>query len=110
MLPSCIHHLYVHLYLYHICTNVKKKRKGLKRSRAPPPPPVRRPLLTQENNTLLVEDDHDAVLELGGEVEGEARPRQTGPGGRDLLQHVVHDVITARIVDFIATGQIHSSV
>lgn len=43
-----------------------------------------------------MEDHHDAVLELGGEVEGEPGPRQTGPRRRDPLQHIVHDVDTAR--------------
>jgi len=41
-----------------------------------------------------VVDEDDAVLELGGEVEGEARPRQAGLRGGHLLQHVAHDVIT----------------
>lgn len=39
-----------------------------------------------------MEDHHHAILELGGQVEGEPGPRQTGLGRRDLLQHVVHDV------------------
>lgn len=52
--------------------------------------------LTQENHTLAVEDHHQAVLELGGQVEGEAGPRQAGPRRRDLLQHIAHDVVTAR--------------
>lgn len=52
--------------------------------------------LTQENDTLAVEDHHQAVLELGGEVEGEPGPRQPGPRRRDLLQHVANDVVAAR--------------
>lgn len=52
--------------------------------------------LTQENHTLAVEDHHQAVLELGGQVEGEAGPRQAGPRRRHLLQHIAHDVVTAR--------------
>lgn len=46
-------------------------------------------------------DDDDAILELGGEVEGEARSWQTGLRRRDLLQHVVHDVITVRALDLL---------
>lgn len=38
-------------------------------------------------------DNNDTILELGGEVEGEARTRQTRPRRWDLLQHVVHDVV-----------------
>lgn len=59
--------------------------------------------LTQENHTLAVEDHHQAVLELGGQVEGEPGPGQTGPRRRDLLQHVAHDVVTARAS--LALGQ-----
>lgn len=59
--------------------------------------------LTQENHTLAVEDHHEAVLELGGQVEGEPGPGQTGPRRRDLLQHVAHDVVTARAS--LALGQ-----
>lgn len=51
---------------------------------------------TQENHTLAVEDHHQAVLELGGQVEGEAGPRQTGQRRRDLLQDVAQDVVAAR--------------
>lgn len=39
-----------------------------------------------------MEDQHHAVLELGGEVEGEPGARQTRLGRGDLLQDVVHDV------------------
>lgn len=59
--------------------------------------------LTQENHTLAVEDQHEAVLELGGEVEGEPGPRQAGLRRRDPLQHIVHDVVTARAS--VALGQ-----
>lgn len=52
--------------------------------------------LTQEDHTLAVEDQHQAVLELGGQVEGEPGPGQPGPGRGHLLQHIVHDVVTAR--------------
>ena len=41
-------------------------------------------------------DEDDAVLELGGEVEGEARSRQTGQRRWDLRQHVAHDVVAVR--------------
>lgn len=43
-----------------------------------------------------MEDHHEAVLELGGEVEGEAGPRQAGLRRRDLLQHVADDVVAGR--------------
>lgn len=49
--------------------------------------------LTQENGALAVEDHNNAILELGGEVEGEARPWQTWMRWWDLLQHIVHDVL-----------------
>lgn len=41
-------------------------------------------------------DHDDAVLELGGEVEREAGPWQTGSRRWDALQQVVHDVVAAR--------------
>lgn len=65
-------------------------------SSAPPHP--RQRLLTQEEDALAVVDHHDAILELGGQVEGEAGLRQVGLRRRDLLQHVAHDVITGRAV------------
>ena len=40
----------------------------------------------------MVIDDHHAVLELGGQVEGEAGAGQTRLRGRHPDQHVVHDV------------------
>lgn len=50
-----------------------------------------------------MEDHHHAVLELGGQVEGELGPRQPPLGRRHLLQHVVHDVIAAR--EWAALGE-----
>ena len=43
-------------------------------------------------------DDDNAVLELRGEVEGEARPWQARPWRWNLLQHVVHDVVAVEAV------------
>lgn len=51
-------------------------------------------------------DDDDAILELGGQVEGEARSWQTRSRRRDPLQHIVHDVITVTDISFIVTGWI----
>lgn len=42
-----------------------------------------------------MEDHHQAVLELGGQVEGEAGPRQAGQGRGHLLQDVAQDVVAA---------------
>lgn len=53
-------------------------------------------VLTQQEGTLAVEDHHHAVLQLGGQVEGEARPRQPRLWWKDFTQHVVHDVVTGR--------------
>lgn len=49
--------------------------------------------LTQKNSTLAMVDHDNTILELGGEVEGEARPWQTWLRWWDPLQHVVHDVL-----------------
>lgn len=46
-------------------------------------------------------DEDDAVLELRGEVEGEARSWQTGLRRWDLHQQVVHDVITVGALDLL---------
>ena len=48
---------------------------------------------TQQEATLAVVDDHHAILELGGQVEGEAGAGQTRLRGRHADQHVVHDVV-----------------
>lgn len=50
-------------------------------------------------------DHNDAILELRGQVEREARPWQTWPGWRDLLQHVVHDVVTVQGLDLFVTNK-----
>lgn len=39
-------------------------------------------------------DHNDTKLELGGQVQGEARSRQTWSRGGDPLQQVLHDIIT----------------
>lgn len=52
--------------------------------------------LTEQEGTLTVEDQHHAVLQLGGQVEREARPRQSGLWWKHSTQHVVHDVVTVR--------------
>lgn len=49
--------------------------------------------LTQEDSTLFVVNKYHTILELGGQVEGEARSWQTRLRWWDLLQHVAHDVI-----------------
>ena len=41
-----------------------------------------------------MEDDHDAILKLGGQVEGESGPRETGVERGHPNCHVVQDVLT----------------
>lgn len=52
--------------------------------------------LTKQEGTLTVEDQHHAVLQLGGQVEGEARPRKAWLWRKNSAQHIVHDVVTVR--------------
>lgn len=40
-----------------------------------------------------MEDHHHAVLQLGGQVEGEARPRQSRLWWKNSPQHVVYEVV-----------------
>lgn len=51
--------------------------------------------LTQKETTLAVVDDNHPILQLGGQVEGEARPRETRAEWSHLDRHVIHDVLTA---------------
>lgn len=50
-------------------------------------------------------DNNNPILQLGGEVEGEARARQARPRWWDLVQHVAHDVVA--VWTFIMSKAVH---
>lgn len=51
--------------------------------------------LTEQEAALLVEDENHSVLQLGRQVEREARPGEPRARWRNPSCHIVHNVLAA---------------
>lgn len=73
-------------------TNITDAGKSKFAARLEPLHPVS---LTEQEGALLVEDQDHSVLQLGRQVEREARPREPGLRRRNPSCHIVHNVLAA---------------